>query len=102
MTTIFTFETEEVHTISLTTSSGVDYLADVIGNSGVPMGERADFDLSLDDYRWWKRWATNEQTINDAIEERNLAYEIPNFYDQYHDWEDAQAAYARYLGIELQ
>ena len=108
MTTIFTPETGEVHTLQLTSSSGVDFLADVMGNSGVPISteadfEEADFELSLEDYRWWRKWAANEQVINDTMTELGVGeqMEVPCFYDQRPDWEDAQRAYAEYLGIEL-
>ena len=89
MTTILTPETGEVHTLSLTASSGVDYLSEVVGNSGdTERGDDVDFIMSLDDYRWWKRWAANEQLINDTLNERGLVFEAPNFYDQYPDWDN--------------
>ena len=92
-----------IHELSLTTSSGQDYLNDVIGGS-LPMSEddTADFDMTDEDYEWWKTWAANEQLINDTIEERGLTYTVPNFYDEHSDWEDAQAAYGKYLDIELE
>ena len=105
MTTILTPETGEVHTLSLIASSGVDYLADVIGASGESeVGDDADFVMTLEDYRWWRHWVVNEQLINDAMNKLGVGeqMEVPRFYDQYPDWEDAQKAYAEYLGIELQ
>lgn len=104
MTTIFTPETGETHTLQLTTSSGVDYLIDVIGNSGdIERGCDVDFIMSLDDYHWWRKWAANEQLINDAMDKLGVGeqMEVPCFYDECPDWEDAQLAYAKYLGIKL-
>ena len=102
MTTIRT-EDDELHELSLTAPSGQDYLNDVIGGS-LPMSEddTIDFDMTDEDYEWWKTWAANEQLINDTIEEKGLTYVIPNFYDEYHDWEDAQREYGKYLGIDLE
>ncbi len=93
----------KLHTLALTTKGGMDFLADVMGNSGVKPSEDegAEFELSVEDYRWWKTWAANEQLINDTIAERNLEGEVPNFYDC-GDWEDAQEQYAEYLGIEIE
>lgn len=103
MATIIRTEDGKLHELSLRTEDGVDYLADVMGNSGVAMSEddRAEFDLTTEDYEWWKVWAANEQLINDTIAERNLTHAIPNFYDEHPDWDDAQAAYAKFLGIEI-
>jgi len=102
MTTIRT-EDDELHELSLTAPSGQDYLNDVIGGS-LPMSEddTIDFDMTTEDFLWWKTWAANEQLINDTIEERGLTYTAPDFYSEYHDWEDAQREYGKYLDIELE
>ena len=93
-----------IHELSLTTSSGQDYLCDVIAGTGMerPEEDGVDFEMTDSDYEWWKTWAANEQLINDTIEERGLAHVIPNFYDEFPDWEDAQSAYGKYLDIELE
>lgn len=94
----------ELHELCLKTSSGVNYLNEVIGANGLPMSEddTVDFDMTDEDYGWWKTWAANEQLINDTMEERGVVFSTPNFYDQYGHYEDAQRAYGKHLGIDLE
>lgn len=101
-TIIRTIEDNELHKLSLKTDSGEDYLTDVMANSAVPLSgeDGADFDLTLEEYEWWRTWAVNEQLINETIRELGMEHAVPNFYDKYPDWDDAQRAYAECLGIE--
>ena len=93
-----------IHELSLTTSSGQDYLCEVIAGTGMEFCAEDDvnFEMTTEDFLWWETWVANEQKINGAIEERGLTYTIPNFYDEYPDWEDAQREYGKYLDIELE
>lgn len=52
-------------------SNGIDFLFDVMGNSGAKLSEREDAEFDLDDYEthWWLRWAEREQRILDKTEE---------------------------------
>lgn len=61
----------EIVEAKLITSNGIDFLFDVMGNSGVPASVIDEAEFDLDDYEteWWLRWAEREQRILDKTEE---------------------------------
>jgi len=103
MTIIRNTDTGELVEIELIyRKSGADFLFDVIAGCGNLMSgeDGVDFELDGGETAWWIRWAGREQRINDSIDELGIGDTIPNFYDEYPDWEDAQTAYEQYLGIQ--
>lgn len=69
-TRIYNTTTGEVHEAELV-SDGLNFLSDVMGNSGVEASDRddADFELDDDETEWWLRWARREQRILDTANE---------------------------------
>lgn len=109
MTTIFNLDTLEVHELCLRDTRGVDFLNQIIGDFDYSdqwltedMPDNCDFAMTSDEIEWWETWAMRERRINDRLEALGVGelMKVPNFYDQYPSWEDAQTAYEKYLGIE--
>ena len=108
MTKIYNLDTMEVHELFLHDTNGVDILQSIIEGSGdeqetlddIP--DDCDFAMNDDDIEWWETWAMREERINEKLDALGVGEiaKVPNFYDQYLSWEDAQTAYEEYLGIE--
>ena len=84
--------------------NGIDFLFDVMGNSGAKWSERedAEFDLDNSETEWWLRWAEREQRILDRTEELGEEAEeaICRLAGEFgHDLELLQDKEEEYLGI---
>lgn len=103
-TTIRNTGTNELHELTLM-SSGIDFLFDVMANSGMEMSEREDCEFELDNEEtlWWERWARREQRILDRTEELGEEAEaiVAGLAQEYgHDFELLQDETEKALGIE--
>lgn len=110
MTKIYNLDTGGIHFLWLPDRNGNDILRSIIEGCSSDgdeflaedMPDGCDFAMTDDDIEWWETWAMRERRINDRLEALGVGelMKVPNFYDQYLSWEDAQTAYEKYLGIE--